>query len=98
MRLGLAAAEAIERSQQLRSDSEHRPNNRNAETETCLSMKAVKYTNLLLIVTCTLSPASPVRAQGSAPASSHLNLMPVPASVRTQAGRLAITGSFSVAV
>jgi hexosaminidase len=31
-------------------------------------------------------------------ATDHLNLMPVPASVQTQAGRLPITGSFKVAV
>ncbi len=61
-------------------------------------MKAVEYAKLVLIVTCTLSLASPVRAQGSGLTSSHLNLMPVPASARTQTGRLAITGNFNVAV
>src|SRR6266513_1156833 len=61
-------------------------------------MTTVEYTRLVLIVTCTLSLASPVRAQGSAPASSHLKLMPVPASVRLETGRLAINGSFNVAV
>src|SRR5258707_5693640 len=61
-------------------------------------MKTVKYTKLVLIVTYALSLAIPVRAQGSASASSHLNLMPVPAWVRTQTGRLAITGNFNVAV
>ena len=41
--------------------------------------------------------ASPVRPQ-EAIAPGQLNLMPVPASVQTQTGRLPITGSFSVAV
>ena len=63
-----------------------------------LTMKTVKYTKLVLIVAYALSLALPVRAQGSAPASSHLNLMPVPASVRLETGRLAINGSFNVAV
>src|SRR5258706_9392406 len=63
-----------------------------------LTMKTVEYTRLVLIVACTLSLASPVRAQGSAPASSQLNLMPVPASVRTQTGRLPITSNFKAAV
>src|SRR5216684_3169345 len=61
-------------------------------------MKAVEFAKLTLIVTCTLSLASPVRAQGSGLTSSHLNLMPVPASVQSQTGRLPINGSFNVAV
>src|SRR5438309_478779 len=62
-------------------------------------MKTVKYANLVLAVTFTLSLALPLRAQltVSGPiAPSQLNLMPVPASLQTQTGRLAITSSFSV--
>lgn len=60
-------------------------------------MKTVEYAKLVLITTYTLSliqtvPAHEMKAPG------HLNLMPVPASVQTQAGRLPITGSFKVAV
>jgi hexosaminidase len=64
-------------------------------------MKTVKYSRLLLIATYTLSLAFSVRAQGTAPEGitpGQLNLMPVPASVQTQTGRLPITGSFNVAV
>jgi hexosaminidase len=64
-------------------------------------MKTVEYAKLVLIATYTLSLISTVPAQVTAPAVNapgHLNLMPVPASVQTQAGRLPITGSFQVAV
>src|SRR5438270_836625 len=63
-------------------------------------MKTVKYANLVLAVTFTLSLALPLRAQvptinGIAPA--QLNLMPAPALVQIQTGRLPITRSFTVA-
>src|SRR2546425_177888 len=64
-------------------------------------MKAVKYITLLLIGTYTLSLAFPLRVQGAAPemiAPDQMNLMPVPASVQIQTGRLPITRSFNVAV
>lgn len=64
-------------------------------------MKTAKYFKLVLILTYALSLASPVRAQGTAPdviAPGQLNLMPVPASVQTQTGRLPITVNFNVAV
>ena len=64
-------------------------------------MKTVKYTKLVLLLTYALSLASPVRAQGTAAevtAPGQLNLMPVPASVQTQTGRLPITANFNVAV
>jgi hexosaminidase len=71
-------------------------------------MKTVKYTTLLLILTYAFNAPRPVPAQGSAGqmqgtagqmiAASQLNLMPVPASVQMQAGRLPITSSFNVAV
>src|SRR5882672_4891895 len=64
-------------------------------------METVKYSRLLLIATYVLSLTLPLRAQVTAPdiiAPGQLNLMPVPASVQTQTGRLPITGSFNVAV
>lgn len=65
-----------------------------------LTMKT-KYTRLVLILTYTLSLTCPARAQSTAPdetAPGQLNLMPVPASVQSQTGRLPITVSFNVAV
>src|SRR5213594_1363644 len=64
-------------------------------------MKTLKYTTLVLIGTYALSLAAAV--YGQRPAlneieSTQLNLMPVPASVQIQTGRLPITGSFNVAV
>ena len=64
-------------------------------------MKTAKHTKLLLIATYILGLAFPLRAQRTPPemiAPVQLNLMPVPASVRTQTGRLPITSSFNVAV
>jgi len=55
----------------------------------------------VLILTYALSLAAPAQAQGAGPevmGPVKLNLMPVPASVQTQTGRLPITGSFNVAV
>src|SRR5258708_15699777 len=64
-------------------------------------MKAAKYTALLMILTCAFNLPCPVSARGFADemmAAVQLNLMPVPASLQTQTGRLPITGSFSVLV
>jgi hexosaminidase len=64
-------------------------------------MKTAKYPKLVLMLTYALSLASTVRAQGTAPeviAPGQLNLLPVPASVQSQTGRLPITVSFNVAV
>ena len=64
-------------------------------------MKTARYTKLVLLLTYALSLACPLHAQGTAAeaiAPDQLNLMPVPASVQTQTGRLPITGSFNVAV
>jgi hexosaminidase len=64
-------------------------------------MKTVNYGNLVLIATYTLSLVLPLSAHGVPPAMntpSQLSLMPVPASVQFQLGRLPITGSFTVAV
>src|SRR5229473_2171176 len=64
-------------------------------------MKTAKYNRLVLILTYLLTISSPVPTQETAPTrvtSNQLNLMPVPASLQTQTGRLPITGSFNVAV
>jgi len=63
-------------------------------------MKIAKHLRLVLLLTFSASIVSPVPAQG--PTSivvtpGQLNLMPVPASVQLQTGRLAITNAFSVA-
>src|SRR3989442_6304857 len=66
-----------------------------------LLVKTSEYAKLALIATCVLNLAFPLRAQVTALASivsGQMNLMPVPASVRTQPGRMPITGSFNVAV
>jgi len=63
-------------------------------------MKTAKYAQLALLLTFALSNVSPVPAQGPTPTVAppgQLNLMPVPASVQLQAGRLAVTNAFSVA-
>ncbi len=64
-------------------------------------MKAAKYTALVIILTCAFNLPCPVSAHSFADemmATSQLNLMPVPASLQTQTGRLPITSSFSVLV
>jgi hexosaminidase len=64
-------------------------------------MKTAKYPKLVLLLTYALSLACPIHAQGTAAeaiAPDQLNLMPVPASVQPQTGRLPITGNFNVAV
>src|SRR6266436_3071309 len=64
-------------------------------------MKTSEYAKLALIATCVLNLASPLRGQVMAPApivSDRLNLMPVPASLRTQTGRLPIASSFNIAI
>lgn len=63
-------------------------------------MKTANYVPLALLLTLASSVVSPVPAQGpttTAAAPRQLNLMPVPASVQPQTGRLAITSAFSVA-
>ncbi|HVQ39917.1 MAG TPA: family 20 glycosylhydrolase [Pyrinomonadaceae bacterium] len=63
-------------------------------------MKIANYVQLALLLTFALNVAGPVAAQSStttAAASGQLNLMPVPASVQLQTGRLAITNGFTVA-
>ena len=64
-------------------------------------MTAAKYTTLVLILTYAFNLPGPARAHvtaGEMIAAGQLNLMPVPASVQTQTGRLPITSSFNVAV
>src|SRR5580765_4973297 len=64
-------------------------------------MKILKYSQLLPISLCALSlVAIPAMAQSPADAiltPRQLNLMPVPAAVQMQPGRLPITRSFKVA-
>jgi hexosaminidase len=63
-------------------------------------MKTTYAIKLVLLLTFALTIFSPVTAQGPATASAErgrLNLMPLPATVELQPGRLAITEKFSVA-
>src|SRR5437870_11856844 len=63
-------------------------------------MKTVKYINLPLFAIYVLSLALTLQAQITAPeviTPGQLNLMPVPASVQAQTGRLPINGNFKVA-
>lgn len=64
-------------------------------------MKTVKYTGLVLILTYALSLTAPLHAQNNSAASmapTQLNLMPIPASLQVQPGRLPVTASFNVAI
>ena len=61
-------------------------------------MKTAKYTILVLILNCAFKLPCGVQAQRTASEMIELNLMPVPASVQMQAGRLPITSSFNVLV
>ncbi|HYR74211.1 MAG TPA: family 20 glycosylhydrolase [Pyrinomonadaceae bacterium] len=64
-------------------------------------MKIARYSELMLIATCALSLASAIYGQNitlNEIASGQLNLMPVPASVQRQPGRLPVNGGFKVAV
>ena len=62
-------------------------------------MKIAKHILRALLLTCILALAALAQSQTTSPVASlsQLNLMPVPAAVQTQAGRLAITGGFTVA-
>jgi hexosaminidase len=59
-------------------------------------MKAYKFISILLLSSCALT-ATAQTAPATAPATTTRNLMPVPASVRFGAGRLALNKSFTVA-
>src|SRR5258708_34687252 len=64
-------------------------------------MKTARCSELILIATGAFSLASTIYGQNPALneiAAGQLNLMPVPASIRLQTGRLPINGSFKVAV
>jgi len=64
-------------------------------------MKTAKHIQPILLLTCALLVAAPLRAQDAkSPAMNpaRLNLMPVPASVEMRPSRLAINGSFNVAI
>ena len=63
-------------------------------------MNIANYVRIALLITFFSGILSPVTGQGpsaTVEAPGHLNLMPVPASVQLQTGRLAITNTFSVA-
>jgi hexosaminidase len=65
-----------------------------------LKMKIANYLQLALLVTFALGtvPCPPAQGQTTTVAAAgRLDLMPMPASVQLQPGRLAITNSFSVA-
>jgi hexosaminidase len=62
-------------------------------------MKAAKYTTLVLILTCAFNLLGPLPVQGAEMITAdQLSLMPMPASVQAQVGRLPITSSFKVMV
>src|SRR5256886_322156 len=64
-------------------------------------MKTFKHRRLVLIASYALSLVLPLRAQVPTvnfATPAQMNLMPVPASVQIQTGRLPITSSFNVAV
>jgi hexosaminidase len=64
-------------------------------------MKTVKCTGLVVILTYVLSLTAPLHAQNNAAeliAPRQLNLMPIPASMQIQPGRLPVTAGFTVAV
>src|SRR6267154_230714 len=64
-------------------------------------MKTAKHTILVLILTCAFNLPGELQAQRTASemiAAGQLTLMPVPASVQMQAGRLPITSSYKVMV
>jgi hexosaminidase len=66
-----------------------------------LTTKAAKYTTLVLILTYAFNLpclAQAQRANGEVIATGQLKLMPMPASVQMQAGRLPVTSSFNVMV
>ena len=62
-------------------------------------MKTANYARLALLLTVVLGVVSAVSAQTSTAAATpgQLDLLPMPASVKLQPGRLAITNTFSVA-
>ncbi|MDT5296285.1 MAG: hexosaminidase, partial [Acidobacteriota bacterium] len=67
-------------------------------------MKVMRYVSTVLLLCCALSVAAQTTVTtmqtaltNATPQASRLNLMPVPASVRFGAGRLAVNKSFSVA-
>jgi hexosaminidase len=63
-------------------------------------MNTAKYTQPVLLIVCALIITSVQAQQSTSPviAQGQLNLMPIPASVELRPGRLAINGSFNVAI
>ncbi len=71
------------------------------KVETLLLMKTVKHRRLLLATIGIVSLVWTINAQNPAPnvtSPAQLNLMPIPASVQLQPGRLPINSGFTVAV
>ena len=71
------------------------------KVETLLLMNTVKHRRLLWATIGIVSFVWVINAQNPAPnviSPAQLNLMPIPASVQLQPGRLAITSGFTVAV
>ena len=61
-------------------------------------MKNANHLLLALVLTFALNAVAPVMAQTTtATASPELNIMPLPASVQLETGRLPITNGFTVA-
>jgi hexosaminidase len=60
-------------------------------------MKAISYVSILLLLSCVLKIGAQTGGANASLVATRHNLMPVPASVRFNTGRLAITKSFTVA-
>ena len=60
-------------------------------------MKTTRHVGPVLVLTLLLSICSLVQTQTTVLMPDKLNLMPLPASVQIQPGRLAINSSFKVA-
>ncbi len=58
----------------------------------------MRYSYSLILVFCLISSAATARAPQAPPASSPINLMPMPATVTPAAGRLIVSQTFSVAI
>jgi hexosaminidase len=60
-------------------------------------MRAIGYVSILILLSCALRTGAQTEGVNATLVASRRNLMPVPASVRFNAGRLAVNKSFSVA-
>ena len=83
------------------NSAEVTPGRIQTKVEPLLLMKTVKYRHLLLATISIVSVVWAINAQNPTTnmmAPAQMNLMPVPASVQIQAGRLPITSGFNVVV